>query len=65
VGWLQRVENLLQAVDVLTGTGELVRVNLGVFTLALHVRHAVRRAENEVAVDHFERVAVERANRRA
>src|SRR6266508_6064243 len=59
---LQRIEELLHAVDMLAGPGELVPVDQGVLSLPLHVRHAVRLAEDEVAVDHLELVAVERAN---
>src|SRR2546429_6415180 len=62
---LQGVEDLLPAVDVLTGSGELVLVDQGVLPLALHVRDAVRRTENEVTVDDREVVTVQRANRRS
>src|SRR2546422_573079 len=62
---LQGVEDLLPAVDVLTGSGELVLVDQGVLPLALHVRDAVRRTEDEVAVDDREVVTVQRANRRS
>src|SRR5712691_3845021 len=62
---LQRVEKLLPTVDVLAGTGELVLVDQRVLPLALHMRHAVRRTEDEVAVPDLVVVPVERANRRA
>src|SRR5256885_6757709 len=62
---LQWVEDLLPAVDVLAGSGELVLVDQGVLPLALHVRDAVRRTENEVTVDDREVVTVQRANRRS
>src|SRR5262245_4050993 len=62
---LDRVEDLLPAVDVLTRPGELVLVDRGVLALPGDVRDAERLAEDQVAVDDRELVAVERAHRRA
>src|SRR5690348_7410876 len=62
---LNRVEDLLDAVDVLARAGELVGVDLGVFPLTVDVRDAERLAEDEVAVDDRVLVAVERPDRRA
>src|SRR5437870_4362175 len=62
---LDGVEDLLPTVDVLARPGELVLVNPGVLSLAVDVRDAVRRAEDEMPVDDLEVVAVERAHRRS
>src|SRR2546423_2590479 len=62
---LDRVHDLLPAVDVLPRSRELVLVDARVLALTDDLRDAVRRAEDEVAVADLVVVAVEAAHRRA
>src|SRR5215210_3048915 len=62
---LDRVQDLLPAVDVLAGARELVLVDARILPLALHARDAVRVAENQPSVLDRVVVAIESAHGRA
>src|SRR4051794_7518037 len=62
--WVEGIQDLLDAVHVLTGAGELVLVDLRLGTGALDLRHRIRAQQDEASVLDLEVVAVESADRR-
>src|SRR4051812_18263463 len=65
VRWVERIEDLLDAVEVLARPDLFVLVDLRLRTRALHVGDGVRAQQDEAAVPDLEGVTVERMRRRA